>query len=66
MFRKIILAEMERRGLSHYAMVERIADRIPRRTVYNYLAGVTDMGGERVAILAQELGLTLQHSDGRK
>jgi len=66
MFRKIILAEMERRGLSHYAIVERIADRIPRRTVYNYLAGVTDMGGERVAILAQELGLTLRHSDGRK
>ena len=66
MFRKIILAEMESRGLSHYAIVERIADRIPRRTVYNYLAGVTDMGGERVAILAQELGLTLQHSDGRK
>jgi len=66
MFREIILAEMERRGLSHYAIVERIADRIPRRTVYNYLAGVTDMGGERVAILAQELGLTLQHSDGRK
>ena len=66
MFRKIILAEMERRGLSHYAIVERIADRIPRRTVYNYLAGVTDMGGERVAILAQELGLTLRYSDGRK
>jgi len=66
MFRKIILAEMERRGLSHYAIVERIADRIPRRTVYNYLAGTTDMGGERVAILTQELGLTLQHSDGRK
>ena len=66
MFRKIILAEMERRGLSHYAIVERIADRIPRRTVYNYLAGATDMGGERVAILAQELGLALQHSDGRK
>jgi len=43
MFRKIILAEMERRGLSHYAIVERIADRIPRRTVYNYLAGETDM-----------------------
>ena len=66
MFRKIILAEMESRGLSHYAIVERIADRIPRRTVYNYLAGVTDMGGERVAILAQELGLTLRYSDGRK
>ncbi|MHC4412567.1 MAG: helix-turn-helix domain-containing protein [Planctomycetota bacterium] len=66
MFRKIILAEMERRGLSHYAIAERVADRIPRRTVYNYLAGETDMGGERVAILAQELGLTLQHSDGRK
>ena len=66
MFRKIILAKMERCGLSHYAIVERIADRIPRRTVYNYLAGVTDMGGERVAILAQELGLALQHSDGRK
>ena len=66
MFRKIILAEMERRGLSHYAIVERVADRIPRRTVYNYLAGETDMGGERVAILAQELDLTLQRSKSRK
>ena len=66
MFRKIILAEMEHRGLSHYAIVERVAARIPRRTVYNYLAGETDMGGERVAILAQELGLTLQRSKSRK
>jgi len=66
MFRRFILAEMEHRGLSHYAIVERVADRIPRRTVYNYLAGKTDMGGERVAILAQELDLTLQHSKGRK
>ena len=61
MFRKIILTEMERRGLSHYAIVERIADRIPRRTVYNYLAGETDMGGERVAItfFSQRLRKTL-------
>jgi len=66
MFRRIILAEMGRRGLSHYSIVERVADRIPRRTVYNYLAGETDMGGERVAILTKELGLTLRHSSIRK
>ena len=57
---------MERRGLSHYAIVERVADRIPRRTVYNYLAGETDMAGEKVAILTKELGLILEHSNGRE
>ena len=33
---------------------------------YDYLSGKTDMGGEKVAILCKELGLTLKRSKGRK
>lgn len=66
MFRKTILNEMKRQGLSHYAVAERLADRIPRRTVYQYLSGKSDMTGERLAILCQELGLTLKRSQRRK
>ena len=65
MFRKIILAEMERQRMSRYAMVKRVANRIPQRTVYNYLSGKSDLAGEKVSILAAELNLSLR-SKGRK
>ena len=67
MFRDVILAEMERKGISHYALAELVTDRIPRRTVYDYLSGQTDMGGEKVALLAAEIGLSLKRTkQGRK
>ena len=62
MLRKQILDEMKRQGLSHYAVVERLSERIPRRTVYQYLSGKSDMGGEKVSILMAELGLSLKRS----
>ena len=67
MFRQIIKAEMKRQGISTHALALRVANRIPRRTVYNYLSGISDLGGERVAILCKEIGLTLKRSTvGRK
>ena len=66
MFRKTILAELERQGLSRYALAENVADRISRSAVYEYLAGKKDMGSEKVSILCKELGLTLKRSTGRK
>lgn len=66
MFRKTINAEMERQGLSRYAIAERIADRVPRTCTYDYLSGRSDMTGERLAILCKALGLTLKRTKGRK
>ena len=67
MFRKTILAELEHQGLSRYVLVERVAGRIPRSSVYDFLAGKNDMASEKVAILCQELGLTIKRSKkGRK
>lgn len=66
MFRNIILAELERQGLSRYAIVEKVADRIPKTCTYDYLAGRTDMTGERLAILCKELGLMLKRSKQRR
>ncbi len=66
MFRKTIIAEMKRQGLSRYALAERVAYQVPRTCTYDYLAGRTDMAGERVAVLCKALGLTLKQSKGRK
>jgi len=67
MFRKKIIAELQNQGLSRYALVKRLAGRIPERTVYAYLAGDCEMVSEKLAILCQELGLILKRSKkGRK
>ena len=66
MFRKIILAELKRQGLSRYAIAERVADRVPRTCTYDFLAGRTDTKGDYIAVLCEELGLTLKRSKGRK
>ena len=63
-FRKVILAEVERRGLSAYR-VAMMAD-LPKRTVQRYFAGHSDLLGERVARIAAALGLGLRPLPRRK
>ena len=58
LFRKIIQAEVTRQGLSGYR-VAKLAG-IPMRTVQAYLAGERDLTGERLAKLADALGLELR------
>ncbi len=66
MFREIIIAEMERQGMSRYAIAGKIADQVPRSCTYRYLAGDGDMTGKSLAVLCEALGLTLKRSQGRK
>jgi transcriptional regulator with XRE-family HTH domain len=62
-FRRIILAEVERQGLSGYRLAAMSG--IPMRSVQGYLAGDHDMQGERLARIAKALQLELRPS-GRK
>lgn len=57
-FRKILIAEARRRGLSAYAAAKLAGLKL--RTVQDYFAGGSDMAGERVAALAAALGLELR------
>ena len=57
-FRKIILAEVKRQGLSGYALAKKSG--LPMRTVQRYLAGDGDMAAERLAKIAAVLGLELK------
>jgi transcriptional regulator with XRE-family HTH domain len=54
-FRRIILAEVERQGLSGYRLAAMSG--IPMRSVQGYLAGDHDMQGERLARIAKALQL---------
>ena len=57
-FRKIIQAEAKRKGLSGYRVAKLSA--VPMRTVQSYLAGESDVTGERLAKIAAALGLELR------
>ena len=57
-FRKIILAEVSRQGLSGYRIAK--LSGLPMRTVQAYLAEDCDLTGERVAQIAATLGLDLR------
>ena len=67
-FRKIILAEVARQGLSGYRVAKMSG--LPIRTVQVYLAKDCDLTGERVARIAKTLGLELRRkvrrTKGRK
>lgn len=62
-FRKIIAAEVNRRGLSGYGLAKMSG--LPIRTVQAYLAGDYDLTGERLACVAEALGLELKGKRGR-
>lgn len=57
-FRKIILAEVKRQALSGYRIAQ--LSGVPMRTVQAYLAGIRDLTGERLARIAEALGLELR------
>lgn len=63
-FRSIILKEVERQQLSGYRLAK-MAD-VPMRTVQAYLAGDCDLSGERIAKLANALGLTLRRAKAKR
>jgi transcriptional regulator with XRE-family HTH domain len=57
-FRKIILVEAQRQGLSGYRIAKLAG--LNKRTVQAYLAGTYDIAGERLAKVAAVLGLELR------
>jgi transcriptional regulator with XRE-family HTH domain len=57
-FRKVIQAEVKRRGLSGYRVAK--LSGVPMRTVQAYLAEDCDLAGERIARIARALGLELR------
>lgn len=57
-FRSVIQQEVERQGLSGYRIA--ILANMPRRTVQAYLSGTRDLTGERLAKIADALGLELR------
>lgn len=64
-FRRIILTEVKRRGLSGYALAK--LSGLAIRTVQNYLNGAKDMTGEKLSKLAETLCLELRPiGDGTK
>ena len=64
MFRRIIQDEAERQCLSGYRIAK--SSGLPMRTVQQYLAGDCDLGGERVAKIADVLGLELRPAKRRR
>ncbi len=64
MFRKIIQQEAKRQDVSGYRLAQ--LSGIPMRTVQHYLAGGSDLGGERVAKIAKVLGLELRAAKRKK
>lgn len=57
-FRSIIKDEAARRGISGYRLAQMSG--VPMRSVQQYLADDADLRGERVAALADALGLGLR------
>jgi transcriptional regulator with XRE-family HTH domain len=57
-FRKIIQREARRQKLSGYRIAKLAG--LNKRTVQLYLAGDNDMAGERLAKIAEALGLELR------
>lgn len=55
---KIIRAEAERQGLSGYRIAKLAG--MPMRTVQAYLAGTTDLIGERIEKMMEVLGLEVR------
>jgi len=58
--RRIIQNELKRRGWSHYRLVKELRGMVPATTIYEYLAGKTDLGSERVSIILRALRLTIK------
>lgn len=63
-FRRIIRREAEQQGLSGYRIAK--LSGTPMRTVQAYLAGDRDLTGERLAKIAEALGLELRPARRRR
>jgi predicted transcriptional regulator len=59
MIRTAILERMKESGLNPNQLSEILKDRIPRRTIYDYLSGNTDARTEVASALMDVLGLTI-------
>ena len=59
-FRKIVVREAKRRGLSGYALAKLVEPHVSMRMIQAYLAGDNDLVGERIAKLCEALDLELR------
>ncbi|MCP4260679.1 MAG: hypothetical protein GY774_24615 [Planctomycetes bacterium] len=57
--REAIRQELKKRGWSHYRLIKELKGKVPATTVYEYLAGKSDLGSERVSIILESLGLKI-------
>ncbi|MHC4647181.1 MAG: hypothetical protein ACYTBJ_16945 [Planctomycetota bacterium] len=57
--RKAILKQMQRRGLTKYAVWKLVEDEIARRTVYSYLSGQKDAASGTSFVIMRAVGLTV-------
>jgi len=59
-FQKIVIAETKRQKLSGYRVAKLVGGKVGMRMIQNYLSGNQDMAGERIAAVAEALGLELR------
>lgn len=64
-FRRIIVREAKRQGLSGYALAKLVKPPISMRAIQAYLSGDHDLSGERLARVCDALGLELVLRKGR-
>ena len=57
--RKTIQKELKRRDWSYYRLVKELGGTVPPASVYEYLAGKSDLGSERVSIILHTLELKI-------
>jgi hypothetical protein len=59
MFRKIIIAEMKRQGVTTAQLARRLTGKVSKQRLYPFLAGKKDVVSGGVESICKELGLTL-------
>ncbi len=65
-FRKIVLAEIKRQGFTGYSLAKLTKPHVKMRMIQCYMAGTSDLTGERLAVVCKVLGLELKRSRERK
>jgi hypothetical protein len=57
--RETILSELARREWTAYRLAKELRGRLNQQSVYNYVAGRTDLMGESIAMILDVLGLSI-------
>ncbi len=58
-FRKIVLAEIKRQRFTGYSLAKLTKPHVKMRMLQCYMAGTSDLTGERLAVVCEVLGLNL-------